>query len=196
MGVESVVVCKGCGGKGHYANQCPTANPNLKKGGGGKGWAPKGGFGWQRGRGKGKGKSAGKGKGGGLYELDLMGSWGGNWDQPQNWDPSQWEDASQGYYLRSLACLDRAMPTATANRFSALDDEIKIPIGQLIKVPRTQKTSTIKTQKLRLSTAWLSSKQCNHDPSECACIPNPEYPSLPCNGESPAPRQGQRPCRS
>ena len=105
----SETTCHGCDGKGHYKNVCPTANPHLKGGGGGKGWKTKGGGGkgnggWNTKGGKGQGKGKGKGKDGkGLYELDLMNQWGGQWDQQgsdkQGWDER--DDGSQGGpYLR------------------------------------------------------------------------------------------------
>ena len=170
----SEVICSGCNGKGHYKNVCPTANPQLK--GGGKGWggggkAPwqgkGGGKGWQtKGKGKG-GKGKGKGGGNGLYDLDIMSQWGGQWDQ--QWG-GQWEEpwgkTPQGQYHRSLGCLTMAAassadgenlcstfsrnscsgecgirhrdPVPTSNRFSAFD-AIDMPIECLIRPPRKKK---------------------------------------------------------
>ena len=113
-----------------------------------------------------------------------MSPWGGQWDG--QWDAS-WDDGSQGPYLRSLGCLDViakpscpcepcAKPTPTSNMFGALDDEITIPIEQLIRPSRKKKSTAVK---MGLTTAWTKGKLSSNAPKSAG----PEYPSLPCNGD-------------
>ena len=150
----TAVECHGCHGRWHYKSVCPTANPQLKgagkggwqtKGAGGKGgWQTNGGGG-DKGKGKGKGYSGGGwkgkgkgkgGKGGGIYEIGLMGAWGGDW----NWDDESWgDDTWGGNYLRSFSIVMPARrPIAISDRYEAIaeDDESessrRVPIEDLI----------------------------------------------------------------
>ena len=111
--------CHGCNGRGHLRNDCPTAHPELKAKGTGKGWGGgkdggKGNWGngsgkgnWGKGGGKGNGNGGkgkgyggnwGKGKGKGVCGPDLMGSLGGekDWTVVGNqWghvDNGQWDN--------------------------------------------------------------------------------------------------------
>ena len=200
----SYISCHGCNGKGHRASQCPTANPSLKSKGVGKGWGKYGG-GYGKGKSKGKGypsdqKGGGKkGKGKGknpLYEIDVMGTWGGEqqWTNEQSWGNNQWGGNSGWYpeqgpgYLRSLASLNEAQPDPNAvtvvNRFKPLDETetIEVPISEFI---------IERKKKLRVTRAAQKTKATFMRPDGCGCGQDhsEEFPMLAKSMHEASPRE-------